>query len=872
MTLREWLIRLWVSLGSNIDDSEREEELRFHLESATEAARQRGDVQDATRHARLHAGSIPHTLELLRDQRGLPWLDDAKRDLRQSLRMFARARGSTALAVATLGLGIGGSTAVFSMLNSVVLKPLLYRDPEHLVVVWTDDVRRQLHQTLVSYPLYLEWKQRNRSFSDLAFSTPNTPVTLSGFGEAERVDAARATASLFGVLGVSPMIGRTYSADEERQGDRVALVSRGLAERRFGSVNAALGGVFFVDGEPTTVIGVLPTWFGFPRPEIQIWRPLRDRRGQMVVVGRLREGTALAQARQEMAEIGKQLATQYPDLAANPDFPGFETNLVALEYHVTGRDTRLALWILVGASVLMMLIACTNVGTLMLARAAARHRELALRAALGATRARLVRQMLIEAVALASAGGLLGVASAFWILQGLVALAPPGLPRLETIVIDRFVLTFTIALAVFCSVILGAVTASRAQKLDLEETLRKGGRGHGTGARRPLQHALIVGEVALTLALVCGAGLLIRSLGEVRQLSLGFETSNTLLFRTVVPNEFSSSQRRRFFEEAVEQIHRLSGVRAVGVVSNIFPTRAPDATILVEAEPDGPRGRLPVLDDAATPGFFSALRVPLRKGRYFDRSDSASGSHVAIVNERFAREFWGDDDPVGRRFQFLDKRYGDAWVTVVGMVADMHRNGLEQVPYPQVFVPFAQSPSRGADLVVHTDTSPLSLANSVTRTIAAIDPSIPIYRLSTLEQRLDEFQENRRFLAWVLSLFASIGILLAAIGMYGVVRYDVTQRTQEIGVRIAVGASRGDVVALVLRNGLALTGAGLVIGELTAVALAGLMTALVFGISPRDPVTLVLAPLLLLAVGVAACLEPAWRALRVDPLHALKAE
>ncbi len=379
--------------------------------------------------------------------------------------------------------------------------------------------------------------------------------------------------------------------------------------------------------------------------------------------------------------------------------------------------------------------------------------------------------------------------------------------------------------------------------------------------------------MALTLALVCGAGLLLRSLAEVQRLALGFETSNTLLFRTVVPNEFSGSQRHRFFEETVEQIHRLPGVRAVGVVSNIFPTATPHATILVEAERDGQRGSLPILDDVATPGFFSALRVPLRKGRYFTRSDSDSGSHVAVVNERFAREFWGDDDPVGRRFQFLDNRHGDAWVTVVGMVADMRRNGLEQAPYPQVFLPFAQAPSRGADLVVHTDTPPLSLANSVTRTIAAIDSSVPVYRLSTLEQRLDEFQTNRRFQAWVLSLFASTAILLAAIGMYGVVvRYDVTQRTQEIGVRMAVGASTGDVLALVLRNGLALTGAGLVIGELSAVALAGVMGALVFGISPRDPVTFVLAPLLLLAFGVAACLEPAWRALRVDPLRALKAE
>jgi len=873
-SLREWLIRLGGSVHASRSDKDLEEELRFHLDSATGDARRRSDGQeDAIRHARLSAGSISHSLELLRDQRGLPWLDDARRDLRQTLRIFARARGFTAVAVITLGLGIGAATAMFSVLNAVILRPLAYRDPGTLVVIWTDNVKRQLHETLVSYPLYVEWKERSRSFSDLGLTSPNTPVTLSGPGEAERLDAVRASASIFSILGVSPVEGRTYSPGEERTGEPVAVVSRALAERRFGSAAAALGQVLLLDGEPTTVIGVMPPSFGFPTRDVQLWLPLGERRGRMVVIGRLRNGTTLVQARQEMVGIGKQLAEAYPALAANLEFSGFETNLVPLDYHVTGYETRVALWTLLGAALLMMLIACTNVGTLLLARAAARQRELALKVALGATRGRLVRQMLIEAAALASASGVLGIASAFWILRVLVASAPPDVARMEAVAIDGFVLVFTSAVAVVCSFILGAITAWRAQNVGLDEALREGGRSLGAGARRRrLQQVLIVGELAVTLALLCGAGLVLRSLGEVRRLPLGFETTNTLLFRMVVPNDFSSQQRQRFFDESLNRIRRLPGVRTAGVVSNIFPISLPNATISVEAGVQGPRVHTPVMDDVASPGFFSALRVPLREGRYFRDGDSSDSSPVAIVNERFVREFLGGRQPIGKRFQFVDRRFGNQWITVVGVVGDMRRHRLEQAPYPQVFLPFAQSPSRGADIVIQADVPPLAVASSVVRTVAAIDASVPVYRMSTLEQRLDEFLTNRRFQVRLLSLFAGAAILLAAIGVYGLLRHDVTQRAQEIGVRMAMGASRRDVVALVLRNGLALTGAGLVIGWLAALALASVMGSLVYGISTRDPLTFLLAPLILFGIALIACVEPAWRALRVDPLRALRAD
>lgn len=809
----------------------------------------------------------------MRDQQSWPWLEDARRDLRQTVRMLTKARGFAIVAVLTLGLGTAASTIMFSVLNAVVLQPLPYRDPANLVLLWIDDVKRQLHQTFVPYSLYVEWKDRSRAFSGLGFSTPNTPITLSGTGEAERRDAVRATASCFAVLGVSPIEGRSYSEREERNGDKVAVIGHVLAERRFGSAAAAVGRVLLIDEEPTTVVGVMPASFAFPGREIQIWRPLGERRARVIVVGRLAHAVQLSQAQEEMAAIGRQLADEYPDLAADPDFPGFATNLVQLDDYVAGRDTRGALWILLGAALLMMSIACTNVGTLLLARAAARRRELALQVALGATRGRLIRQMLIESAALSLVSAVVGVVSAQWLLRVLVGNLGASIPRSDAIVLDRHVLAFATGLAIVCSGFLGTVSAWRTDRLSLQDALRESGRSHGVGARRRrLQQALIVAEVALTLSLVCGAGLVLRSLGEVRRLPLGFDPENTLLFRMVVPNEFSAPQRRRFFDEATSRLRRLPGVRTAGVIGNLLPVSVPDSGVVVEGGVDPSRGQVPILEDVISPETFSALRVALRDGRLFNHEDTTDSMPVAIINERFAREFWGNERAVGKRFQFLDKRSGGAWVTVVGVVADMRRRRLEDRPDAQVFQPFSQAPSRGADVVIRTEVPPLSLASSVTRTIGAVNANVPVYRLSTLSERLDEFVTTRRFHVVLLSLFAGAGVMLAGIGIYGLIRQDVSQRIQEIGVRVALGASRRDVVSLVLRRCLVLTGVGIAVGWLASLAIAGVMGSLVYGVSSRDPLTFLAAPIVLLGMAIIACLEPTWRAVRLDIFKALRPE
>lgn len=797
------------------------------------------------------------------------------RELRQTVRRLWRSPGFTAAAVVTLSLGIGATTALFTILNAVVLRPLSYADPDRLVVVWTDDVKRQLHQTVVSHPIYREWQAQSTSLANVGLSSPNTPVTLTGIGNVERLDAARASSSLFAVLGVAPLEGRTFTPEEERRTEPFAVISEGLAERWFGSARAALGNALQLDGRAITVIGVMPKWFHFPSPEVQLWLPFGDNnRGRAIVIARLRDTVTPERARQELDLIGMRLAAKYPDVAADADFPGFRVTVLPLTDQITGQDTRVALWVLLGAVVVVLAIACANVASLLAARVSARHRELALRTALGAGRTQLVTHLLYESLLLTSIAGTFGIVLANWLVRLLVTIAPRSIPRLEEASVNAPVLAFAVGVALLCGLSCGAVPASHlVRRKNLDDALREGGRiGGASAGRRRLQRALVVVEVALTFALVCGAGLLLRSLLHAERVSLGFDPRNVLVFRMVVSDGLSRAQRGAFYGQVVERLRQLPGVSHVGVISNIFTTSTPNATVRIEGRSDRTLISTAIADDAATPELFLAVRTPLRGGRFFSETDTDTSPPVAIVNETFARHFWSGESPIGKRFQFLDGRFGDRWVTVVGVIADMRRNGIEYAPFPQVFVPFAQLPSRGADFAVRMNGDPAALTRSVRTLVAGINPDVPVYRMSTLEQRLDAFLSTRRFQALLLSLFAAAGLLLAAVGLFGLMRYMVALRTREIGVRLAIGATRRQVMGLVLREGLGLAGAGLLVGFVLAFALTRTLGGLLYGVTASDPLTFLLAPAVLLFVAMVASVEPTWRAMRIDPVVALRAE
>ncbi len=859
-------------------EQELDDELRFHLERQIQEDIANGLTREEARYAAIRAlDGMEQRKEECRDMRHTATIEQFAQDLKYAVRTLRRYPGFAAATVFTLMLGIGMTTALFSVVEAVILRPLPYFDAHQLVILWTHDQVHHISESLVSYPNYEDWRKQNRVFTDLALCTRSSPVTLTGgTAEPERLEGAAASANLLSVLGVSPLLGRTYSTGEAKQGgESVVLVSHSFWQRRFAGSKDILGRTLDLDGRPTTIIGVMPSWFQFPSPDVQLWIPLRPsasrERPVGLVVARLKSGTNVEQARSQMNVIGNRLAEQYPELAHNPDFAGFHVNVVPLDQQMIGKPVRIALWTLLGAVVCILLIACSNAANLLLARGSARQRELAVRTALGASRMRLVRQLLAESIALSLIAGMFGIVLSALTVRAFVALAPANVPRLETVAIDGIVLVFTIVTSIASGIGFGVLPAWQASETDPQEALKAGGRGQSGNARgRRRYNWLVACEFAIAVVLVCGSGLFIRSFLRVEQTTLGFNPQNILVFRVVLPNGKTSSQQAAFYQGALAQLRALPGVLQAGAISNLFLSSNPDTTIIVEGKPETARLGTQIMDDAASPDLFPTLGVPLKRGRFITEQDRSPHPPVAIINESLARQFWHDEDAVGKRFQFADGRFGPAWVTVVGIVGDMRRAGLEHNPLPQVFLPMAQLPSRGTDLVVRTKADPLSLAPSVRREIAALEPTVPVYRLSTLDQLLDAMVTPRRFQTALLAAFGIVALLLAAVGIYGVMHYLVTQRTSEIGIRLALGATRGDVLALILRQGLAVAAVGLGIGICVAVLFARAVSSSLYGVTPTDPETFIVAAVILMAVATLACLQPAWSATRVDPHSALQ--
>jgi putative ABC transport system permease protein len=808
-------------------------------------------------------------------------MDNLLQNLRYSVRTLRKAPGFTTIAVLTLALGIGANTAVFSVINTVLLKPLPFTRPQELAMVW--GAYPDFGRTSTSLPDFLDYRAGSSSFaqlSALAFTSSNLDL---GRGEPERVSRALTTADLFQTLGVLPAAGRFFVPDEDRGGansvsaaEQVVVISHDLWQSRFAGSADAIGRTVHLHGSPYTVIGVAPPGFQLRSP-VDVWTPLNlnaemHRRGEfLTLIGRLRSGGTLQQAERELKTISERLAEQYPDTNRR-----IRAEVVSLHEQVIG-PVRPALLAFMAAVGLVLLIACANVANLMLTRASTREREIAVRAALGAGYGRIARQLLTESMVLALVGAGLGLFLAHIGVEVLRNVQIELVPRSAEIAIDIRVLGFTVLLALVTGVLFGLVPALQLGRTALSGSLRSGGRGiAGQAGVRRLRAALVLGEVAVALVLLVGAGLLVRSLERMQQVDAGFEPSGVLTARVSLPaTQYPEApQRLAFYDRLLETLSSASGVQSAALGSGLpLGGSASYEAFSVEGRPDD----RDVMQDAqaftVTRDYFSVLRVPLLQGRVFEDQDHTDAPRVALVNQTLARRYWPDRSPIGQRITFSDPSSPAArWLTVVGVVGDTRVTGLTDVPYAQIYQPHTQTGQGTMVVLLRTTGDPTGLAGTVREAIRSLDPGLPIYDLKSMEAYVGESVAQPRISTWLTTTFAGIALLLAAIGIYGVISYSVTQRAAEVGVRIALGARPVDVLRLIITQGMRPAIIGIAVGLAAAWLAARLIRGMLFGISAYDPVTFVVVPVFLAGIALLATYVPARRATRVDPMVALRAE
>ena len=802
-------------------------------------------------------------------------------DVRYGARMLVRSPGFTAVAVLALALGIGANTAIFSVVKAVLLNPLPYPDSDRLVWIRETNPASGILDEPASAPNFNDWRTQSQSFEALA-AFSGAAMTLTGEGEPERLTGVATSANFFQVLGVAPALGRGFSPEEEAAGkNRVVVISHGLWQRHFGARPEAIGRTLTLNGNPHTVVGVAPPDFKNPvrgqrAPELWVpiafnFEPTQRRSDYLSVVGRLKPGTTIEQARADLGAVAARLAQEYP--ATNT---GWGVKVVPLHERVVG-DVRPALWVLMGVVGFLLLIACANVANLLLARSAARRQEIAVRSALGARRGRLVRQFLTESLMLSVVGGGLGLLLAAWGVELLVALSPGNIPRLDEVGLDSRVLLFTSAVSVATGVLFGLLPALQASKTDLSESLKEGGgRGStaGRGAGR-LRNSLVVSEIAITVVLLAGAGLMIRSFLSIQSVDPGFRPERILTFNFGLPSAKyrEDPQLTAFFEQFVARAAQLHGVERAALASALPLAGGADVLAFsIEGRPAPPPE---VVQDAEftsiTPDYFDVMGIPLVRGRKFTERDREGAPEVVIVNETMARRYWPNEDPLGKRIN-LGNPEQSPWRTVVGVIGDVRRGGLDKEPYPQMHAPLAQAPYNTVAFVARTSGDPLALVPAVRRELAEQDRDLPLSSVRTMEQVLADSVARRRFQMLLIASFASIGLLLAGVGIYGVISYSVAQRRHEIGVRMALGARAPDILRLVVGQGLGLALAGVGVGLLAAFALTRVLASMLYGVSTTDPVTFVGVALLLAGVALLASYIPARRATKVDPMVALRYE
>jgi putative ABC transport system permease protein len=801
-------------------------------------------------------------------------------DARYALRTLAKSPGFTLVAVAALALGIGANTAIFSVVKAVLLSPLPYPGPESLVWVREVNPGADILDEPASAPNYNDWRTQARSFEGLA-AYADTALTLTGEGvEPERVPAALVSANFFEVLGAAPALGRGFTAEEETAGkNRVVVLSHGLWQRRFGARPEALGQTLTVGGNPYTVVGVAPPGFKTPVMEkpAQLWTPLvfnlaqsARRSDYLDVVGRLKPGATLGQARAELSGIAARLAQEYPATNA-----GWDVKVVPLHERVVG-DVRPALWILMGVVGFLLLISCANVANLQLARAAARRQEIAVRTALGAGRGRIVRQFLTESVLLALGGGALGLLLAMWGVELLVALSPGNIPRLDEVGLDARVLAFTCGVSLATGVVFGLLPALSASKADLGESLKEGGsRGATTGrGTRRLRSSLVVAEVAIAVVLLAGAGLMIRSFIRVQGVDPGFRPDRILALDLSLPRAKyqGEAQIAAFYEQLTARAAALPGVERAALVDALPLEGGNVLSFVIEGRPELPPEKVQDAKfNTATPDYFDLMGIGHVRGERMSERHREGAPDVGLINETMARKFWPNEDPVGKRIN-TGNPASNPWITVIGVVRDTRSSGLEKEPYPQVYLPALQFRQRAMTFVARTSADPAGVVPAVRRELAALDKELPLYNVRTMEQVLADSISRRRFQMILTAAFAGVGLLLAAVGIYGVISYSVAQRTHELGVRVALGARAGDILRLVVGQGLGLALAGVGVGLALALGLTRVLASMLYGVSATDPLTFAFVALALLGVALLACLVPARRATKVDPMIALRYE
>ena len=813
-------------------------------------------------------------------------MDSLLQDIRYSFRRLLKSPAFTLIVILTLALGIGANTAIFSAVNAVLLRPLGYGDPERLVTIEHRYPSLNLSAP-VSVPGFLDY-QRARSIASMAVEH-NWAANLTGEGEPERLQGARVTGRFFGTLAVPAERGRTLLPGEDSAGrEHVAVLSYGLWQRLFGGSPAVVGRSLSLNGESYQVVGVMPREFhDVQNRNVELWVPLVFRPDQMSddqrtqeflnLVARVRPGIPLEQAAAEIRTLAEQLKRQYPD-AYSSDWSLVTTPLAQ---HLVG-NVRPALLVLLGAVGFVLLIACANVANLLLARAAARSKEIAVRTALGASRDRLIRQLLTESVMLALMGGVLGLFLAFWGVRAIIAINPANLPRADEIGVDPPVMLFTLLVSLVTGLLFGLAPAVHTATSDLHGMLKEGGRGSaGDRGGQGLRRMLVVAEVALALTLLTGAGLLIKSFARLQGVNPGFDPEHLLTFNLSLPASRypSDTTQIAFFDQVLPALSAVPGVRGVGVTS-VMPFSGGWTTGSFEIEgyqpppkQPGPWGDIRI----ASPGYFATLGIPLRRGRLLADQDRAGSPNVAVIDEELVRRYWPHDDPVGKRFTFgppagASDTSSREWIEVVGVVGHTKQEGLDAENRVQVYLPYRQSGRPSLTFAVRTAGRPEQYVNPVRRAVQSVDPDQPLSNVRSMDELISRSVGQRRLSMMLLSLFSGLALVLASVGIYGLMSYSVAQRSRELGVRIALGAARIDVLRLVLRQGMSLALTGIVIGVGAAFALSRVIESQLFGVRATDPTTFVAVAVLLGLTALAANLIPAWRATRVDPAVVLREE